>query len=200
MIIEVDAFKEKIPGYDPKKSDQFHKESGKLADMAFVNQLKTNKYKEVIFMGGGTASGKTEFAFSYLNKNDCLVYDGTLKNSKGFAVKLDKIKRYTKNKIIKRIIFIIPRDWKKSLQVFISRERKIPLHIFFETHSLSAFNAACILKETDIPVDIYLSSFDEVLKKLKYQQLSMTRKQKQEFLEFISKNIYLQGKYFDIDF
>ncbi len=66
MIIEVDEYKKKISGYDPKKSELFHSQSAKLADKDFILALKSKKYKRIIFMAGGTASGKTEYAVSYL--------------------------------------------------------------------------------------------------------------------------------------
>lgn len=50
-------------------------------------------------MAGGTASGKTEFASSYLIHKDQLVYDGTLKSFDGFKIKLERIERYDKNTV-----------------------------------------------------------------------------------------------------
>lgn len=124
MIIEVDGYKNKIVGYDPKKSEDFHQKSGKLADRDFVNCLKSRKYKRIIFMAGGTASGKTEFAHSYLVKKDQLVYSGTLKDFNGFKIKLQKIKRYDKNNSSVKVILIIPRDWIKAFEAFLKREKK----------------------------------------------------------------------------
>ncbi len=64
MIIEVDEYKKKVVGYDANKSEEFHLESAKLADKDFTNCLKSKKYKRIIFMARGTASGKTEFAIA----------------------------------------------------------------------------------------------------------------------------------------
>lgn len=91
MIIEVDEYKKRVLGYNPEKSEDFHRESARLADKDFVDCLRSRKYKRIIFMAGGTASGKSEFAYSYLTKKDQLVYDGTLKDFDGFKIKLKKL-------------------------------------------------------------------------------------------------------------
>ncbi len=200
MLIEVDSYKEKVSGYTPEKSELFHIQSGKLADEDFKNNLKSNKFKKIVFMAGGTASGKTEFAASYLNTPDRLVYDGTLKSFDGFKVKLDKVKRYCKNKPTVRIIFILPESWTKSFEVFLSRQRKMFLSTFFETHSKSAFAISRILKETKFRVDIYISKFDIGLQKLQYIKIDIKRKQKYKFLNSISKIMKKQGEDIGIDF
>ena len=66
MLIEIDEYKKKVPGYDPEKSEFFHRESAKLADKDFIEHLKSGNYREVIFMAGGAASGKSEFSTSFL--------------------------------------------------------------------------------------------------------------------------------------
>jgi chloramphenicol 3-O-phosphotransferase len=66
MIIEVDAFKKLIPDYNPEKSEDFHTQSARLADKAFEVALKSRKFTKVVFLAGGAASGKTEFASLYL--------------------------------------------------------------------------------------------------------------------------------------
>jgi hypothetical protein len=52
MLIEVDEYKKQIKGYDPKKSELFHRESAKLADKDFLKCVKSKKYKQVVFMAG----------------------------------------------------------------------------------------------------------------------------------------------------
>ncbi len=170
MIIEVDEYKKQIPGYDPGKSELFHTESAKLADKDFEKHLKSGNYKEVIFMAGGTASGKTEFAKTYLSRNNILVYDGTLKNITGFEIKSKKIKKYSKSKI--KVVLIVPKDINRALEIFLTRERKMKLNTFFETHSKSAKTISNILSETKFNVEIYSSEIDEDSKKLKYNILN----------------------------
>jgi adenosyl cobinamide kinase/adenosyl cobinamide phosphate guanylyltransferase len=80
MIIEIDKYKEKIIDYNPENSDDVHSASAKLADKDFEKYIKENVYTEIIFLSGGTASGKSEYAIqNYQNISDVLVLDGTLK-------------------------------------------------------------------------------------------------------------------------
>lgn len=158
MLIEVDEYKKKVLNYDPEQSELFHRESAKLADKDFIEQLKSQKYNEIIFMAGGAASGKTEFCVSYLMSDNVLVYDGTLKNFDGFKIKLSNIKRYAKNKPDSKVILIIPDNWKQAFEIFLSRERKMKIETFFDTHIRSKIAVARVLLETNINVEIFTSS------------------------------------------
>ncbi len=175
MIIEVDEYKKKVPNYDPDQSELFHRESAKLADKDFIEHLKTGKCSEVIFMAGGAASGKTEFCVSYLMNEHQLVYDGTLKNFDGFKIKLSNIKRYAKNKPSVKVILIIPDDWKQAFEIFLSRERKMKIETFFDTHIRSKIAIARVLLETEINVEIYLSSLIPGTQKLSFKNLEVDR-------------------------
>jgi hypothetical protein len=170
MHIEVDEYKKKVKDYDPRNSEEFHSESGKLADADFKKCLKSKQYKRVIFMAGGTASGKTEYAYSYLKHKDQLIYDGTLKNFTGFTTKLQKVKKYSKTSKVK-VVFIIPGDWVKSFEVFSKRERKMKPNVFFETHIKSLFSISRILNETKYRVEIYISSVEDGKDKLAYKRI-----------------------------
>jgi hypothetical protein len=174
MIIEVDEYKAKIPGYDPKKSEDFHIESAQLANKDFIDQLKSQKYKRIILMAGGTASGKTEFAFSYLNKKDQLVYDGTLKDFNGFNVKSQKVQRYSKNDPKIKIVLVIPQDWIKAFEAFLKRDRVMRPQVFFETQIKSKLTVAKILMETKTRVEIYVSDVKEGTDKLGYRRIKMS--------------------------
>jgi len=178
MIIEVDKFKEKIEGYDPERSEDFHIESGKLADVEFRKQLKNSIHKRVVLMAGGSASGKSEYAQTFLMHKDQLVYDGTLKNFHGFKVKNDKIKRYSKHSPKIKVVYILPVNWEESLEVFLSRERKMELKTFFGTHAKSAFTVSRIFSDTDCRVEIYLSSFNKKRDRITYQRMTLSRRSK----------------------
>lgn len=173
MIIEVDEYKKQIPGYDPEKSEDFHSESAKLANKEFDQCLKSGKYNRIIFMAGGTASGKTEFAQSYFWKKDQLVYDGTLKHYNGFDIKVRNIKRFTKNNAKIKVVLIIPQDIQQAFEIFLTRERKMKSEVFFETHRKSVETVAEILLNTKYRVEIYVSELDSEVKKLKYKRLKI---------------------------
>lgn len=173
MIIEVDEYKKQLPGYNPDNSEDFHRDSAKLADKDFEKHLKSGKYKKIIFMAGGTASGKTEFARSYLTHSDQLVYDGTLRNIEGLVVKLQKAPR----NIQIEVILIIPENIEKSLSAFLSRERKMKLETFFETHIKSKITVAKILqkqiiKDFKIDVKIYASYVSEGERDIQFEMLT----------------------------
>lgn len=178
MIIEVDEYKKKVLGYNPEKSEDFHRESARLADKDFVDCLRSQKYKRIIFMAGGTASGKSEFAHSYLAKKDQLVYDGTLKDFNGFKIKLQKIERYDKNDSRVKVVLIIPKDWVKAFGAFLKRERKMRPVTFFDTHIRSKLAVARILKETKTRVEIYVSDVKDDTDKLKYIRLKVLKGRK----------------------
>ncbi len=201
MIIEVDEYKKKVAGYDATKSEDFHLESAKLADKDFTSFLKSKKYKRIIFMAGGTASGKTEFASSYLIHNDQLVYDGTLKSFDGFKVKLERVERYDKNKSKIKVVLILPSDWVKAFQVFLKRERKMRNETFFETHIRSKVTVARVLKETRVRVEIYVSSYEEGKDKLGFTRIKIQSRTKtalalERTAEVMEKNALDNG--FDI--
>lgn len=201
MIIEVDEYKKQIPGYDPERSEDFHSESGKLADKQFVECLKSKKYKRIIFMAGGTASGKTEFACSYLYHNDQLVYDGTQKSFDGLKVKLDKMNRYDKNNSKIKIVFVLPKDPMASFEAFLSRERKMNIETFFYTHIHSKLTIAKILRETKIRVEIYISSISKNKEKLSYDRLTLYtgRLAAAKNLEILARHEQGVAKNFNID-
>lgn len=175
MIIEVDEYKKKIKSYSPEKSEDFHKESAQLADKDFVAHLKTKKYTKVILMSGGTASGKTEYAQSYLLDKKTLIYDGTLKNFSGLKPKLDKIERYSKHIKNIKVVFIVPKSIEYAFAAFLKRERKMRPEVFFETHIKSRESIAKILLETKVKVEIYASEYDERTGNLSFVRIKMTK-------------------------
>lgn len=190
MIIEVDEYKKKVAGYNPNKSEEFHLESAKLADKDFTDCLKSKKYKRIIFMAGGTASGKTEFASSYLIHKDQLVYDGTLKSFDGFKVKLQRIERYDKNDSSVKVVLIMPFDWVKSFEAFLKRERKMNNVTFFETQIKSKLAVANILRNTKVRVELFVSSYEEGKDRLGFIKIKgISRNRKAYLLEMAAKSI-----------
>jgi hypothetical protein len=194
MIIEVDEYKKKVPGYDPERSEDFHSESAHLADRDFIKHLRMGKYNEIIFMAGGAASGKTEFCVSYLMGDGVLVYDGTLKNFDGFQVKLKNIKRYAKNNPSIKVILIIPDDWKQAFEIFLKRERKMEVITFFDTHVRSKIAVAKVLLETNITTDIYTSRLMQDELRLDYDRIIYQDRQNMaNKLLQIARDLYEEG-------
>jgi hypothetical protein len=131
--ISADDIKKTIPGYNPEKSDIFHKTSSKLADKVFDSAIQKSEYSRVILMSGGGASGKTEYVDSFLlSESAVIIYDGTLPTIAGFNIKHRKCKKY--NKIVE-VHAIIPTDLKRAFIAFLNRDRKYPDKHFYLTHS-----------------------------------------------------------------
>lgn len=190
MIIEVDEYKKKVIGYEANRSEEFHLESAKLADKDFTDCLKSKNYKRIIFMAGGTASGKTEFASSYITHKDQLVYDGTLKSFDGFRVKLQRIGRYDKNNSSVKVVLIMPLDWVKSFEAFLKRERKMKNSTFFETQIKSKMTVAKILRNTKIRVEIFVSRYEEGRERLGFIKIKgIDRNKKAHLLEMIAQSM-----------
>jgi len=159
LIIEVDAFKPKVPGYNPKRSWSCHGQSAMLADAAFKQALKNSLYKKVVLMCGGSASGKSEFVSSNLVNKGIIVYDGTLSSIEGARVKIRNSKRKRKKVEVNAII---PDNIVKVFRAFLTRDRVIPVDVFIETHSRCRLTLLWILEhQMSIDVKIYESSTKE---------------------------------------
>jgi len=67
IIISADDIKKTLPRYNPAQSDLVHRQSTKIADKNFLKTLKENAdYRKVILLSGGSASGKTEYLYTFL--------------------------------------------------------------------------------------------------------------------------------------
>lgn len=134
MIIEVDEYKKKLKGYKPSQASKFHTDSAVLADKAFKDAIADSAFKNVILMCGGSASGKSELAESVLDKEDVLIYDGTLSSFEGAKV---KIRNSIRKKKKVTICAVIPDDIPRVFATFLVRDRKFSEFHFFRTHSNS---------------------------------------------------------------
>ncbi len=176
MIIEVDEYKKKITGYDPNNSEDFHIESAKLADKDFYLYLKDEKIKEVIFMAGGVASGKSEYVAQFFrDKEDCLVYDGTLKNIEGFSIKYKEIKKLNKSVSIS---LVIPENWNDALDAFYGRERQMGVDNFWLTHVKTKITVAEIVESfPDVKINLYISTYSD--KKISFKETEIDSKMRE---------------------
>ena len=156
LVIEVDEYKKLVPGYNPDASELYHSESAKLADKDFEKHIKSNQFDKIIFMAGGVASGKTEFVSSfYMESENILIYDGTMKNIAGFKIKYKNIKKYQNNAKIS-VVYIIPHSIEQAYQVFLNRDRKMSIKTFMETHinsKLSVVEISTLF--TDVVIEVY---------------------------------------------
>lgn len=131
-IISADEIKKQLPNYSPTQAEVFHRESARLADKLFSEQLKKSKYKTVILLNGGTASGKSEFLSGRLKTKMCIILDATLATELGAQNKLRQIFKAKKKAII---YAVIPDDLKRAFDAFLHRDRKFSDAHFYKTHS-----------------------------------------------------------------
>ena len=132
IIISADEIKKQIPNYSPDQAEIFHRESAKQADKLFSEELKKTKYKSVVLLNGGTASGKSEFLSTQLKNKNCIVFDATLSTELGAEIKLKQILKAKKKAII---YAVIPDDLRRAFIAFLSRDRKFNDSHFYKTHS-----------------------------------------------------------------
>ncbi len=132
VIISADEIKKEFAGYDPSHASQFHRQSAKLADLEFAQQLKQSRLKKVILLNGGSASGKTEYLSSHLSKQKAIIFDGTLSTKLGAKIKLKKIFKVKKQT---EVHAVIPRDLNRAYLAFLNRERHFADEAFLKTHS-----------------------------------------------------------------
>ncbi len=182
LIISADEIKKTLPDYTPDKSELFHHQSAALADKQFEEAVKTNSFQNVILLCGGTASGKTEFLATHLNKKRCIILDATLSTELGAEIKIKKILAAKKKPII---YAIIPDDLVRAFIAFLNRDRKFSDSHFYKTHSGSRKTLLSLLEKfPQVRMHIIESSYTSD------QNLQFTR------LEFENKkqlNDYLLG-------
>lgn len=156
-IISADEIKKQIPNYSPEKAEQFHRESARQADKLFSEELKRSKYKSVILLNGGTASGKSEFLSTQLGNKRCVILDATLATELGAEIKLKQIIKYKKNPII---YAVIPDDLNRAFIAFLNRDRKFSDNHFYKTHSGSRKTLLWIAKNyPQVQINIIESSY-----------------------------------------
>ncbi len=175
LIISADEIKKKLPNYSPEKAELFHRESAKLADKNFEIALKESSFKEVILLCGGTASGKTEFLVTQLNRKPCIILDATLSTEEGAKIKLKRIIKTKKEPVI---YAVIPDDLKRAFIAFLNRDRKFSDKHFYDTHSGSRKTLLWIaLNYPGIKINIVESSYtkDQLLQ---FAKLKFTNKKK----------------------
>ncbi|MBU1200705.1 hypothetical protein KJ953_04230 [Patescibacteria group bacterium] len=182
IVIDIDECKKKIPGYTPTKATEYHTESAKIADKLFKNALSKKTPKKVILMCGGSASGKSELVSSELINEEAIIYDSTLHTQEGAKVKIRN--SVGKGKLVE-VCALLPESISKSFGVFLTRERQIPVKIFYVTHVGSRQNLLWIAKNfPQVKIRIYIGKTDKYnkLQVFKYNYNSQS-----EIVKFIEE-------------
>lgn len=192
VIISADEIKKSLVDYDPTQSHLVHRQSTQLADKQFAETVKSSKYKTVVLLSGGSASGKTEFVSEYLVDQNLIIFDGTLPSFQGAKIKADLARRYKKEVVIKAIW---PEDIKIAFAAFLSRDRKYPDEFFYKTHINSRQALLDIaLSELAVSVTIYHNSYNK--EGITFREISF---QNRKFLiDYLEANQYTERELLDI--
>ena len=174
IIISADEIKEELPNYTPENAEKFHRESAKKADKLFSKSIKSSHYTDIVFLNGGSASGKTEFLYTQLFDKKYLILDETLSTINGFTIKLKQVYKLHKDPII---YAIIPDDLKRAFMAFLNRSRKFSDKHFYKTHSQSRKVLLNIAEK-----------FPEI--ELHIIESSYTKDQKLQFSEILFRRCY----------
>jgi len=188
IIISADELKKTITGYDPKTSHLVHRESARMADKMFDEALKNSKFKEVILLSGGAASGKTEFMSEYLVNRDVIILDGTLPSIEGIKNKFRKATKYGKEV---KIVAVWPEDFKIAFAAFLHRDRKFPDEHFYLTHSKS--RKALLDAARQFPA-INIDLIESVYDKGRLRFFQYVFDSREHLIEEINDNQYTKSK------
>lgn len=185
-IISIDDFKEQIPGYTPEKASEFHRESAKMADKEFDRIIKQSNIGKVIFLAGGSASGKTEYLYTHLADETAIIYDSTFSHPEGAKIKIEKTRKYKKEI---ELHLVLPDDIKRSFDAFLGRERQFDVSVFYKTHSESR---STLLWVQDNYPNITIKIIESYYKKehLSFREIKFTTTKKQlEYIDSIQYSI-----------
>lgn len=180
-IISADEIKKQIPNYSPEKAEEFHRESARQADKIFSEELKITKYKPVILLNGGTASGKSEFLSTQLKDKKGIILDATLATPLGAENKLRQILKAKKNPII---YSVIPDDLNRAFIAFLNRDRKFSDTHFYKTHSGSRKTLLWIAENyPQVQINIIESSYT-LSQVLQFTQIEFDSRQ--QLIEYLT--------------
>lgn len=182
LIISADELKKTIKGYTPKLAEKFHSQSAHLADSQFKQVLVDSKYKKVVLMSGGTASGKTEFMLTQLVTKALIIVDTTLPTTEGARIKIDKTLKVGKKV---EIYSVVPDDLSRAYIAFLHRDRIFSEEHFYRTHSESRSTLMWIAQNyPEIKIHIIESKYSNS-KTMSFSEI--TYKVRSELLEYLTK-------------
>jgi len=131
LVIDSDAIKKEMPGYTEDLAPQFHKASSAEAKARYAEALKDPYYDDVVIMGGGSGSGKTEvFVSKNLDRPNTILFDGTLADKAAAQTKIDQALKAGKNVKIEAVMAPI----EDAFMFASDRGRYIPRDVFADKH------------------------------------------------------------------
>ncbi len=125
-------------------------------------------------MSGGTASGKTEFLVTHLEKEKFIILDGTLPTSVGAKIKICKILKSHKTPVV---YSVIPDDLERAFIAFLHRDRKFSDEHFYRTHSGSRNTLLWIAENfPEVQINLIESSYTKS-QKMVFKKLEFTNRE-----------------------
>lgn len=192
LIIAADEIKKTLEGYDPAKSEEYHRTSAKIADKMFADAVKKRDEPEVILMSGGAASGKSEYVSVYLCNENAIILDGTLPTLEGARIKVERTikcgKKVTIHAVLPKIMFV-------AFLVFLNRERKFDVSHFYRTHVSSRKTLLEIAKNyPQVEIKIITSEYIQVHEggSMRFEEIRFDNRD--ALLEYITKEQYNEEK------
>jgi hypothetical protein len=182
-IIDIDKFKEQIPGYDPSLSGEFQSQAGAMADAEYDNAVKQKLHPKFILMCGGSASGKSEFVSINLHNEDAYIFDSTLSSNTSIKARLSKIRR----KFECEVIFIQPENLLSAFIAFNGRKRKFHYQHFIRTHSGARENMLMILNKYENMNCRYILS-SRGIEGVEFKEINVSRQEMKKMLELEQRN------------
>lgn len=191
-IISADEIKKTLPGYNPKKSEEFHSQSAKLADRVYEQAVKQRSEKMVILMAGGTASGKSEYVSEYLKPRKLIILDGTLPTFLGAKIKIRKALKAGKKV---EIHLVLPASLLVAFIAFLNRDRKFSVDHFYRTHSSSRKTVLEVAKNFfDVPIRVFISDVDFVGSEATMNFKEVATGNRDALIEFLEQNQYTEDE------
>ena len=185
FIISADELKKTIRSYTPEQAEKFHSMSAHLADQQFSKTLEVSSCKKVIFMSGGSASGKTEFMITQLVGKSAIIVDTTLPTIEGAKIKISKAIK-AKRKI--EVYSVIPDNLSRAYIAFLHRDRIFSEDHFYRTHSESRITLLWIAENyPEVKIHLIESTYTSA-KNMSFSEITFTKKL--ELLEYL-RNIQL---------
>lgn len=190
-IISADEIKKRLPGYDPENAGELHSESAKLADQEYYTALQHRSEPKVILFAGGAASGKSEYISAHLRDEDAIIFDSTMRTFVGAKRKITSAVRA--NKLVE-VVLVLPKDIKVAFDAFLHRDRKFSEVHFYQTHSFARKTVTEVAHNFDIPISIFISSYEKIGEKYKTVFDEVDTIDKEGLLEFLTSHQYTEDE------
>lgn len=160
-IVSSDEFKHVLPGFDGSKSADYHEVSSALAKIKKEQLLSSGDMKPVIFMSGGSGSGKTS-AIKNTEGFDkfSMVYDSNLNNYESAKKKIDEVLKTGRRVLVTHVnrdplVAFEEGNVGRLIRAQGSGRRLVPIQAHLDTHKGASETVARLQKEYGNRIDFH---------------------------------------------